>query len=68
MADHWIGLIGVVVLFAFTFAWTWTEDYLRRRAKRKYDKQMDKYNPWKRNTYSRLQVGGGECKLELTPY
>ena len=53
MADHWIGLIGVVALFAFTFAWTWTEEYLRRRSKRKYDKQMDKYNTWKRNTYSR---------------
>lgn len=53
MADHWIGLIGVVALFAFTFAWTWTEDYLRRRAKRKYDKQLRKYDTWKRNTYSR---------------
>ena len=52
MADHWIGLIGVVALFAFTFAWTWTEERLRRRAKRKYDKQMDKYNTWSKKINS----------------
>lgn len=46
MNDVLISFLGVVALFAFTFTWTWVEDYLRRRAKRKYDKQMDKYNTW----------------------
>ena len=46
MDDIWIALMGVVALFAFTFTWTWVEELLRRRAKRKYDKQMDKYNTW----------------------
>ena len=46
MEDAIIGLFGVVALFLFTFTWTWAEDYLRRRAKRKYDKQMEKYDTW----------------------
>ena len=40
------GLLGVIGLFAFTFAWCWVEEWSSKRSKRKYD-------TWKKNTYSR---------------
>jgi hypothetical protein len=47
MSDALIGLIGCVALITFTFVWSWTEDYLRRRTRRKYDERMAKYDKWK---------------------
>ena len=49
MNDAIIGLLGVIGIFGFTFLWTWTEERLRRRAKRKYHQQMAKYDIWKKH-------------------
>tara|TARA_B100000497_G_scaffold43726_1_gene50812 strand:- start:668 stop:829 length:162 start_codon:yes stop_codon:yes gene_type:complete len=47
MTDPIVGLLGVVAIFAFTFVWCWVEERAKRRAKRKYDEQMAKYDRWK---------------------
>jgi len=49
MNDMIVGLLGVIGIFTFTFLWCWTEEYLRRRTKRKYDQQMAKYDRWKKH-------------------
>lgn len=46
MNDAIIGLLGVGALFLFTFMWVWIEERLRMHYKRKYDKQMEKYDTW----------------------
>lgn len=33
-----IGVVGVVVLFTFTFAWCWLEEHINKKNRRKYDK------------------------------
>ena len=53
MSEAMFGLVGVVALFVFTFAWCWIEERIERRNKRKYDEQLRKYDTWKKNTYSR---------------
>jgi hypothetical protein len=46
--EIYYGLVGVPLLFAFAFMWTWLEERGRAKAKRKYDKQMAKYDTWRR--------------------
>ena len=53
MNEMLFGLLGVIGLFAFTFAWCWGEEWSSKRSKRKYDEQLRKYDTWKKNTYSR---------------
>ena len=53
MNEMLFGLLGVIGLFAFTFAWWWVEEWSSKRSKRKYDEQLRKYDTWKKNTYSR---------------
>ena len=53
MNEMLFGLLGVLGLFAFTFAWCWLEEWSSKRSKRKYDEQLRKYDTWKKNTYSR---------------
>ena len=47
------GLLGVIGLFEFTFAWCLVEEWSSKLSKRKYDEQLRKYDTWKKNTYSR---------------
>lgn len=44
--ENWYGLLGVPILFGVAFAWCWLEERSRRISKRKYDKQMAKYDKW----------------------
>jgi hypothetical protein len=53
MNDMLVGVVGCIGLFTFVFVWTWTEDYLVERKKRKYDEQIAKYDRWKKKSYSR---------------
>lgn len=53
MSEAMIGLIGVVGLFAFTFAWCWIEEWSEKNKKRKYDEQLRKYDTWNKQSYSR---------------
>ena len=39
-------LIGVPTIFLFAFGWTWLEERLRAKRKRKYDQQIAKYDTW----------------------
>ncbi len=50
--NDFYGLLGVPILFIFVFVWCWVEERMKARSKRKYDKQMAKYDMWKKNTYS----------------
>ena len=52
MTEGLLGLIGVIVLFVLTFVWCVAEEYFKKKAKRKYDKQMSKYDTWKKWTNS----------------
>jgi|TARA_R110000796_G_scaffold44116_2_gene107873 hypothetical protein len=45
--EQYYGLVGVPLLFAFVFVWTQLEERFKARAKRKYDKQMAKYDTWR---------------------
>ena len=49
MSEAMFGLVGVVALFVFTFAWCWVEERVERRNKRKYDEQLRKYDTWKKS-------------------
>lgn len=49
MSEAMIGLVGVVVLFVFTFAWCWIEERVDKKTKRKYDEQLRKYDTWKKS-------------------
>ena len=46
MNDVMISLLGVPMLFAFAGLWCWLEERTKAQAKRKYDKQMAKYDTW----------------------
>lgn len=46
--EIYYGLLGVPLLFAFAFVWCWIEERSRAKSKRKYDKQMAKYDTWRR--------------------
>tara|TARA_R110002153_G_scaffold1681_1_gene8561 strand:- start:1385 stop:1543 length:159 start_codon:yes stop_codon:yes gene_type:complete len=45
--ENYYGLIGVPLLFAFVFVWCWLEERVKANKKRKYDKQMAKYDTWR---------------------
>jgi len=45
--ENYYGLLGVPLLFAFAFAWCWLEERIKAKKKRKYDKQMAKYDTWR---------------------
>ena len=49
MSEAMIGVVGVVGLFAFTFAWCWIEEWSEKKQKRKYDEQLRKYDTWKKS-------------------
>ena len=49
MSEAMFGLVGVVALFVFTFAWCWVEEYVEKKNKRKYDEQLRKYDTWKKS-------------------
>ena len=45
--EIYAGLIGVPLLIGFAALWVWLEERSRAKAKRKYDKQMSKYDTWR---------------------
>ena len=49
MSEAVAGILGAVGIFAYTFVWCWFEERSRRISKRKYDKQMAKYDTWKKH-------------------
>ena len=45
--NEYYGLLGVPLLFMVVFVWCWVEEKAKARTKRKYDKQMAKYDAWR---------------------
>tara|TARA_B100000768_G_C11000074_1_gene257562 strand:+ start:265 stop:423 length:159 start_codon:yes stop_codon:yes gene_type:complete len=46
--EIYAGLVGVPLLIGFAALWCWLEERGKAKAKRKYDKQMAKYDTWRR--------------------
>lgn len=46
--EIYAGLVGVPLLIGLAAVWCWFEERGRAKAKRKYDKQTDKYDTWRR--------------------
>ena len=46
MSEPLIGLLGIVMLFVVAYVATVNERRREERIKRKYDKQMAKYDQW----------------------
>ena len=66
MSEGLLGLIGVAVFFFIVFVWCVAEEYFKQKAKRKYDKQMAKYDTWKKWTNSIWTTSEGEYKPKHT--